>query len=788
LSITSPAIPTGSCGFARATVCRGSTEHVFVTYQIAEKDSAPGIENIYEAHDGTYWITTTGGMYRFDPNKPTLQSGGTRILDAEKVGNERGVFFEDRKGNFWFGGGGLFRIENEDGKTVVRRFVLGLPQRQDLSFGISDIGETSDGSLWIGSNWGLIRRLPDEKIVYYIDEEIGPTMTGSVRTLIDKGGRVWSARDNRLFIVKPEAPEAFQNSEQVTVRPLKPTTVIDLQASAPVRFPKLGGEIYQLKNPELIENTFSKALFQSADGTIWMTADDKLVQITDGYMRVFTSREGLPSFVTLMAEDNVSNLWIGSRSGVVRLDRKGLVSYGNEDGAGSDRFLSVITGRDGSIYFGNPNTTITKFDGNKFSSVQTQVAGKPSNIWTSRTILNDSRGDWWVLTARGLHRFSSVASFEDLNGRKPTASYGVNEGLKSDGIFQIYEDSQGDIWVSTRGSEGAFHGLARMHPGETKFTSFSEDSGFPSRTSPSAFAEDKNGNLWITFYEGGIARFDGERFWVFGRDEGMPADGLITDIHLDTKGRLWLTSAAGGLIRIDDPSKEKPAFHQITTENGLSSNNVRTITEDRFGRLYLGNARGIDRYSPDTGRVKHFSTQDGLAADFVVDSLCDNDGSCWFATEGGVSRLIPIPDEISAPPKVWLGGLRIAGVTQPMLEFGSSKMETPELSDSQNNLQIDFFGIDFRAGESLKYQYKLEGADTEWSAPTDLTTVTFANLRPESYTFLVRAINSEGAVSDVPATINFTIVPPVWQRTWFFALMALAVASITAFVFPLSHC
>jgi ligand-binding sensor domain-containing protein len=109
----------------------------FVTYQIAEKDSAPGIENIYEAHDGTYWITTTGGMYRFDPNKPTLQSGGTRILDAEKVGNERGVFFEDRKGNFWFGGGGLFRIENEDGKTVVRRFVLGLPQRQDLSFGIS---------------------------------------------------------------------------------------------------------------------------------------------------------------------------------------------------------------------------------------------------------------------------------------------------------------------------------------------------------------------------------------------------------------------------------------------------------------------------------------------------------------------------------------------------------------------------------------------------------------------------------------------------------------------------
>ena len=100
----------------------------FVTYQITEKDSAPGIEDIYEAHDGTYWITTTGGLYRFDPNKPTLQSGGSRILDAEKIGEERGVFYEDRKGNFWFGGGGLFRIEDEDGKKILRRFVLGLPQ------------------------------------------------------------------------------------------------------------------------------------------------------------------------------------------------------------------------------------------------------------------------------------------------------------------------------------------------------------------------------------------------------------------------------------------------------------------------------------------------------------------------------------------------------------------------------------------------------------------------------------------------------------------------------------
>jgi signal transduction histidine kinase/ligand-binding sensor domain-containing protein len=756
----------------------------FVTYQIAAKDSAPGIENIYEARDGTYWITTTGGMYHFDPNKATSQAGGTPILNAERIGGYRGEFFEDKKGNFWFGAGGLFRIEDgEDGKKVVNRFILGLPQRQDVEFGIADLSESSDGSLWINSSWGLIRRLPDEKIVYYIDEALEPVMSGAVRMIIDKSGRVWATRGNRFFVIKPEPLDAFQNAERVTVKPLTATAQVEVKPDSPVRFPKLGGEIYQLRNPEFIDKTLAKNVFQTSDGTVWMTAEDKLAQITEGNLKLYTGREGLPSVLGRMAEDNVSNLWIATRSGVVRLDRSGLVSFGSQDGAAADRFLSVNEGRDGSVYFGNPDAAITSFSDGKLSSARPGLPPGMANIWTSRTVLNDSRGDWWVLTGDGLYRFSGVSNIADLKGRKPTARYGVNEGLKSNGIFQIFEDSQGDIWVSTRGSEDSGHGLGRMHPGETKFTSFSEESGFPPGNSASSFAEDKNGNLWIGFYEGGVARFDGERFRVFGPDDGIPQAGVITDLHVDSKGRLWLSSASAGMLRVDDPGSEKPEFHQISTENGLSSNNIRTITEDRFGRIYLGNARGVDRYSPDTGHVKHFSTVDGLAADFVVDSLCDTKGDCWFATDGGLSRFTPTPEEKSAPPKILLGGLRIAGVAQPTLELGSSNIETPELSDAQNNLQIDYFGVDFRAGESLRYQYLLEGADADWSAPTDLTTVTFPNLKPESYRFLVRAVNSDGVVSEVPATVSFTIVPPLWQRTWFQLLVVVAVAGITAFVF-----
>lgn len=93
-------------------------------------------------------------------------------------------------------------------------------------------------------------------------------------------------------------------------------------------------------------------------------------------------------------------------------------------------------------------------------------------------------------------------------------------------------------------------------------------------------------------------------------------------------------------------------------------------------------------------------------------------------------------------------------------------------------MQIEFVALGFSLGEELRYQYKLEGAREDWSAPTEGRTINFARLAPGAYRFLVRAINSDGAVSETPASFSFTIPPPVWQRLWFLALVTLAVALI----------
>jgi signal transduction histidine kinase len=114
--------------------------------------------------------------------------------------------------------------------------------------------------------------------------------------------------------------------------------------------------------------------------------------------------------------------------------------------------------------------------------------------------------------------------------------------------------------------------------------------------------------------------------------------------------------------------------------------------------------------------------------------------------------------------------------------IGARAVSLGEFAPGQNQIEIDFVALGLAAGEVLRYQYRLEGAAGEWSAPSLLRTVNFGSLAHGQYRFLVRAINANGAMSAEPASVTFTILRPIWLRWWFLtlggALLAAAVLSI----------
>jgi signal transduction histidine kinase len=103
-----------------------------------------------------------------------------------------------------------------------------------------------------------------------------------------------------------------------------------------------------------------------------------------------------------------------------------------------------------------------------------------------------------------------------------------------------------------------------------------------------------------------------------------------------------------------------------------------------------------------------------------------------------------------------------------------------ETESGKSTLQVDFVGVGFAAGEILRYQYTMEGLDAGWSPATDQRTVHYARLPPGTFRFRVRAVRANGLASETPATVGITVNPPLWRRTWFLGLAAVA-AVLTAY-------
>jgi two-component sensor histidine kinase len=346
----------------------------------------------------------------------------------------------------------------------------------------------------------------------------------------------------------------------------------------------------------------------------------------------------------------------------------------------------------------------------------------------------------------------------------------------------LFEDSRGDVWISIISTPAVSY-LNRWERATGKFHYYdSKDVASRADSAPTAFQEDRSRNLWIGFYWGSLARYRDGKFDTFTKEDGVPA-GMIRALHLDHLGRLWVATADGGLGRIDDPTQERPTFIRYATREGLSSDQITSITEDQWGRIYVGTGVGVDRLDPATGRVKRYTMADGLPNGFVNVSYRDRHNVLWFGTLQGLSKLVPTTDVPTKPPPILIQSVRVAGNELPISELGVTNLSNLEFEPNKNQLEIKFVSLGFLPGEVLRYQFILEGADQDWSSPTNLRVINYANLRPGSYRFRVRAVNADGLTSAEPAFIAFTIIPPVWQRWWFVGLMGLLIVATAHLIY-----
>ena len=764
----------------------------FQSFGVAQGLPFPAINDLIETPEGDFWLASNGGgVIRFSLSSATRRYEASPV-SSEPTSNRVNRLMRGPDGAIWVGtDGGLFRMAaGVNGTPAFTRVGLRRRGHPDEMVQVWAIVRDPEGSLWVGTRFGLVRILPGGRIVSYAIRRNSETDNVFSLLYTPEDGLLWIGHQSGLAIFKPPAASSYGRHEKASL-PLEDESIsraitrkFDGILSGNPPLPRALGEAVHFDTSQSIQaGAFPSVpcIARSQSGGIHIIFGGTVLEYSTGRFSQLRDHRFQDLF-GVVADDDEGNLWLGVQAGgLLRLARRGFVTFGQADGLGR-AVAAVFESRGGELIAVSQDWRVSRFDGQSFHTVRANIPTVARRTgWRGNLgALQDRAGDWWFATAAGLVRFSGIRRIEDLATSVPHV-YTSRDGLAQDSITRLFEDSRGDIW-----SAGLIPGhvvLTRWDRTSGRFQTYSDADGLQPFNAPTSFYDDPRGVLWITFRDGGIARYEAGRFRMLTQADGLPPGGIGTTVA-DHSGRLWCTNGRLGLYRIDDftAAQLRPVVVATPKELGAS---VGRMVEDTFGSIYAFTSQGVVHIEnastvngTATARIAEiYTANDGLAGGEGLSTYADRRGRLWFSTTQGLSYYQPREREEPSALQVRIGGLRIAGVEQPISPAGEVSLSGLELIPGRSQLEIDFFGISFAMGQALSYEYRLVGASDNWSAPSRLRSVVFANLAPGRYEFEVRAVSTGGARSPQPARATFRVLPPIYLRWWFLTLAALVLAT-----------
>lgn len=297
--------------------------------------------------------------------------------------------------------------------------------------------------------------------------------------------------------------------------------------------------------------------FQDSKGNLWFGTLEKGVAKYDGNKLTYLTKEdGLPSNrVTRVIEDDSSNLWFGTGGGISKFDGKSFTNYSEKDGLCSEMVSNLFIDSKGIFWIGTWGG-VCKFDGIQFKifpipypKVETKINPDTKDWITS--IAEDAEGNiWFGRDGYGASKF---------NG-KSFVHFTTKEGLNSNNVQSIVPDNEGNIWIGTR------------------------------------VAEKDNADTEKQFGQGGLNKYDGEKFIHFPERKGL-SENDVYEIYKDLSNDLWFSTRSNGVYKLE---KKEFVNYDVPTS-------TMSFLQDNEGNIWLGCAGGLYKIDKN-GDVKNVTT------------------------------------------------------------------------------------------------------------------------------------------------------------------------------------
>ena len=454
------------------------------------------------------------------------------------------------------------------------------------------------------------------------------------------------------------------------------------------------------------------------------------------------------------------------------------------------------------MLIGNKKGSLIITDGTNKTIVRGEDKGMPfGRIYG---IMKDRHGDFWISTkGNGLFRLSPRAKNGGYGalcaGGFDITNYRNNPGdkysISSDLVYKAIEDKYGNIWVATYG--GGVNVIKRDKDGRCLFLncnnvmkSYPNDSYLKMRT----VALDKYGRVWAGSSDGILVMsyYNNKVKIQVVADNEDELDNLqskdVVCIACAHNGQMWVGTNGGGLSRCDDYGQGVYVFDTFGSEDGLPSEEIKSITFDDRGNVWFATDHILCSFDVRKQIFSTFTMLDG-----VDDTLCSEDaaitlpnGKILFGTLNGYyivdrSKLVSANGSVM---RLRITDFMINGEIQSPrfsqnFDYYVPDSREVELPDHDDEFSIRFASLNYQLQHRIHYQYMLEGYEEDWHNADKSRTATYSDLPAGTYEFKVRAFLLESPDKYDIKTLK-VVVPQHFllseSALWIYMILAAVIA------------
>ncbi len=733
-------------GLNRYDPVKDQFEHFLYDPQNPRSISHNSIITVMQSRDGSIWAGSAGGglnRYHHATNDFTRfrhRRGDPSALAGDVVSD----VFEDKQGFLWVGlnGKGLDRLDPVDGK-VLNHFEHDPTTPSSLVDNhVSSIQQDSLGRIWVSTYAHGVNRLSQDlthviRYPYESEDCLGCIPDSILDMYSDNHGRLWLAGgNNNIYLYTPDTDTFYHY--KVTGKP-----------------------------GSFLSNT---VIFNDSVDALWVGHMPWGVSRLDRYASAFRHYRHVPgddnslsaSGVLAADEDELGNLWVGTRGGLNYINRhtgkitRYVARRGVEGDLSNNIVTSVLVDGKNSVWAGTSWMGISRLNPStgmfQYYQHQSDDPHSLSNreVWS---LYKDTSGQIWVGTnGAGLHRYRRQSNDFDRINIEPANS-------QAGRIMTMYEDSTGALWM---GSDSGLFSINAKAAGEHL------DHGRPAKARQSLYHYTKHSPHTV-----------------------KPSIPSLRAVMEDSQSNMWFGTAGGGVNKWERSTNR---FMQYRVSDGLAHNTVTGILEDKQGKLWFASGNGISRFNPLTATFRTYTKQHGLPGNMYLHPLALKTarGELLFGNANGLSIINTetlFENKHSAPTVItdFLIFNQVVDVehdpTQPSpLSVAAPHVQSLTLNHNQSVFSFQFSLLNYDISEMNEYAYKLEGFDKQWNHIGTRHTATYTNLDPGRYRFMVKGVNNEGVWSEKPAMVDMHILAPWWASWWAWSLYVMVFFAIQTFL------